>query len=448
MKAFAVMMLALLLGLGPVRAGDGKLPEKLTLAEAMSLAEQRNLSLQAATEDLAKAEASYKKAWSSLLPVASVGLGYTIWDHAATTQMADPSSPDGFRDITIKNQQDLSGDISVSAPLIQPQAWWGVRLGDLGRGQAELSLKNSRQAILLAVAQTFYLALASKRLMDIQSEQIDRAKRHLTVADLRHRSGTGKRLDVIRASTELLDAEDQAQAASTAYDKARDALGSLLGSRDGKTLPIPVEALPLKKPSWDKAEWESKALSQREDLLLGRLAVRLADEQLTQVWLGFLPSLNANWQLSYQFTEPSSFGSVDRSRWFIGLSLNLPLYDHTRYADLDQSRATLRQARIRLDDAEREALLQLRQAQRSHAQTVAQRKVAEEKVALTREALELVESAYINGTGSSLEVTDARRNWRTSEIGLASKVLENQLKLLEWLRLAGEDLRRLTKQSS
>ena len=161
--------------------------------------------------------------------------------------------------------------------------------------------------------------------------------------------------------------------------------------------------------------------------------------------MGFLPSLNATWHLSYQFTEPSSFGSVDRSRWFVGLTLDLPLYDHTRYAQLDEGRANLRQAQAQLADAERQALLEMRQAHRDYLQARKQLQVAESKVELNREALDLTELAYINGTGSSLEVTDARRNWRTAEIGMASQRLASQLKLLEWLRRSGKDFSDLAK---
>ena len=66
---------------------------------------------------------------------------------------------------------------------------------------------------------------------------------------------------------------------------------------------------------------------------------------------------------------------------------------------------------------------------------------ARKKATLAAQSLELAENAYENGTGSSLDVTDARRSSRAAEIDLATKRFGAQLALLTLLRAAGEDMR-------
>lgn len=67
-------------------------------------------------------------------------------------------------------------------------------------------------------------------------------------------------------------------------------------------------------------------------------------------------------------------------------------------------------------------------------------RAAEIKVALAREGTELAQAAYENGTGGSLDVTDARRTQRQAEINLFTSQLDAHLALLELLRLVGADM--------
>ncbi|MBW1810855.1 MAG: hypothetical protein JRJ87_21870 [Deltaproteobacteria bacterium] len=65
------------------------------------------------------------------------------------------------------------------------------------------------------------------------------------------------------------------------------------------------------------------------------------------------------------------------------------------------------------------------------------------KAELASQALRLAESAYENGTGSSLDVTDARRTSRSAEINFSVRRFESQLALLTLLRSVGEDMSKL-----
>ena len=58
--------------------------EPLTLAQAIELADQRNLTLAATRVELERADAQLKLAWSTLFPVASGTLTYTHYDHEET----------------------------------------------------------------------------------------------------------------------------------------------------------------------------------------------------------------------------------------------------------------------------------------------------------------------------------------------------------------------------
>jgi len=421
---------------------DAPLPEGLpqiapgqpmTLERALEMADERNLSLAAIRADLARADAELYMAWAALFPNASGTLTLTHRDHE------DAANVGGTRIVT-RNQDDLAGGLDVSMPLVNAQIWMGIHASKAGEEIAELSVESARQVLLTQVATAYYQALTAKGLVEVQQGQIRSAARYLEVAKTRFRSGVGARLDVLRARADVVRAVDQLRAAVVAFDNARDALGILTGAGG---MPTPVESTEIGAPTVGEDELVEQAVKSREDLELKRAMVELADRQVDVAWMQFLPSLNASWQLTHQFTTPSSFGDQDRTRWAAYLVLSVPIYNQTRYADLDIKRAARDKAQIEAEDAAQQTALEVRQARRDYLSAIDAVRAAQEQAELARETLTLTEAEYIAGTGSSLAVTDARRASREAELNLAIRRFEAQTALLELLRAAGEDMGRL-----
>jgi outer membrane protein TolC len=122
------------------------------------------------------------------------------------------------------------------------------------------------------------------------------------------------------------------------------------------------------------------------------------------------------------------------------LTLSVPLYDQMRYADLDKKRASLKQARLEVQETELKAGLEVRTARRDYVASQKLLKAAREQAVLSYEMLRLTEEAYKTGSGSSLDVTDANRSSRQDIIELAIKTLEHQIALLRLLRAVGRDM--------
>jgi len=444
MKTLAVIFSIGLLARPPAAlAEDPELPPitpgpAITLAEALKLADERNLGLAAARTDIARARADLKYSWALLLPTASGSLGLTHNDHEDTANI-------GGMEMVTRKQDDLRGNLQVNLPLVNARAWLGVGVADIGEEASALAVENVRQTLLLTVAQSFFAALSAGSLIDVHEAQIRASQRHLAIATVRHRSGTGARIDVVRARTELLKAREDLLVAHTALDNSRDALAVLTGVQ-GLPRPTPVETLP--HPPGKEHELSDLAARQREDLKLKRTLLMLADRQLTLSWMSFIPTLNATWQLNQQITDPSSFTDPDQTRWFIGLTLDVPIYDHTRYAELDQQRAALHKAQLEAEDAELQARLEVRQALRSWRKALDLVSTAGERARLAAETVKLAEAAYENGTGNSLDVTDARRTSRQAEIDLTFKRFDAQLSLLELLRKVGLDMSTLARKEA
>lgn len=399
----------------------------LTLEQALRAAGERNLSLRAARAEIERAEADLYRAWAALFPTASGRLTLTRLDEDRTMNF-------GGARITTQQQDSLAGAVEVGVPLIAPSAWMGVRAGRQGQRVAELTVAEARQILLLTVAQAYYQALTAAGMIEVYEGQYRSTARHHEIARVRHVSGVGSRLDVVRARSDLARTREALIGAHTALSDSRDALGTLTGLHG---LPLPVAAPELTPVSTGEEELVREGTVRRDDLKLREALAEAAAVQIDMAWMQFLPSLAASWQLTHQFTGTSS---QDRTGWAAYLVLNVPIYTQTRYADLDRGRAATRKAELETEDARANATLAIRRARRAYLSAVDRVAVAAEQAELARETLELTISEYLAGTGNSLAVTDARRTSREAEIGLVTRRFEAQVALLGLLRATGEDL--------
>jgi len=420
----------------------------MTLVEALDLADRRNVTLSAARLEIEKAQAQLKQSWGLVLPAAQASMQLMQRDHADTFNFADSMPPElldafgisdagGGGETVIMPQQDLGGSLQVGMPLVNVQNWLTIGVAKQGVRVAEASIEDARQQLLLGVSQAFYMATMAGSLIELQEQQARSSAHHLKIARARYEAGTGLKIDVLRAETDLEQARQELLKAHLAYDNARDALGILTGAGG---LPLPVEPPPLASPTGSDADLASTAMAKRADVRAKQELIELADRQLDAAWMQFLPTIDAAWGLDYQFTEPGDMGSQDRSRWAFVFTLTVPIYNHFRYGDLDYKRAALKQATLQAQDTEQNVSLEVRKARRDYLTALSSVEIAENQARLATEALSLVEAAYEAGTGSSLDVTDARRTKAAANVNQVAQRLQAQLALLNLLEAAGEDM--------
>jgi outer membrane protein TolC len=416
--------------------------EPMTLDQALVRADRRNLGLQSARIEIEKAEARLEAAWGGVLPIAQASLQMMHRDHADTVNFTDSlppgSVPEGMGgDMVVMPQQDLKGNVQVLMPLVNAQNWLTIGVAKQGVRLTESTIEEAQQQVLLGVAVSYFVASQFGDLIELNHQQVRSAAHHLRIARARYEAGTGLKIDVIRAETDLAKSRQELLSSHLAYDNARDALGTLAGAEG---LPLPVGRPTLAEPAGGEEQLVSQALAERPSIQAQQQAVELADRALDAAWMQFLPTLNAVWNLDYQFTEPGDLGSTDRSRWAFIFTLSVPIYNHYRYGDLDLKRAELKQAMLNQEDTQNNLSHEVRQLRRDYLNALSSVAIAERQTDLAAEGLALVEAAYEVGTGTSLDVTDARRTKAAADFNLIRTQLEAQIALLTLLQAVGADM--------
>ena len=440
-------MFALLMAL-PAHAAD-----PLDLGEALEATAARNLTLAAVLTELDQAQAQLNQARGLLLPMVQAGAQWTHMDHEETVDfgaamgsifedMGFPVDTGGSDPMVLARQDSLSGSLTASWTMLSPRSWATLRVAREGQDIAELSVDQLRQELLLGTAQAWYASSMTGALVGLQQERVAAAQQQLEVAEKRLAAGAGLRIDVVRARTDLAQAQQDLLGAQLADESARDGLGVLTGLEGA---PEPGEAGEPRLPSAGDEELVAHALTQREDLALARASVDMARASLGLSRSQWLPSVDLAWQGSYAFTEPGEMGSDDPTRWTAVASLTVPLYSHRLVGDNGERQAELRQAELRLEDAERQAAQAVRQALRDQRTSGAAVGLAVERAELAREALQLTETAFAQGAGSSFEVSDARTGLASAEINRLTTELQAELDTLILLRALGSDMLTATR---
>jgi outer membrane protein TolC len=399
----------------------------ITLIDAIQQADSSNRSLSAVRIDLQAAAAKLKDSWSILLPNLYGNLGYTLRDHADTTELNGVT-------VETRAQQEATVGLAASLPLINAQRWMTIDAARAQRDLTTLSVEQTRQELLYTVAEAYYQAATLQRLIAVYAAQSRALERHLETAKARFRSGVGSLVDVRRAETDLVAIREQQIKAVFSLEDTRDALALLIASDEP---PMPVnQPQPIPAP----ARTDEPALNERWDLKVAESTVSLADKQLTAQWMQFVPTLSASWQYAYALTTLDTPRAYDRGRWFAGLVLSVPLFDYTFYPGLQDQRAVLRQATLRLEQQQAAARTEVLQAQRAVEQAKHLVATAQTKARLADDTLELAQTNYINGQGSALTVIDAQRSSQTAHVDLETRRFDLELTKLGLFRAIGKDI--------
>jgi outer membrane protein, heavy metal efflux system len=385
---------------------------RLTLPDALGLAERNNATLQAAAARQDGAVAAGVTARQYPNPELEL--------HAGPIRPRGVGGPDGN---------------AFGFTLAQPLDYANVReararVADSSVDAAEAGVRTVRRLLYAKVKLSFFQILQRQEQARLADEELTVLQQIRDRVNLRVQLGEAPRLDLIRADTELLTARRNRDSARLRTEQARGALAALLGLSGGQrievegTLPRLANVPPLAyirdralktNPDLTQIEAEQRRARARLDL-----ETRLRTPQVT---------LRAGHD-----TEP------DQTRWRLGLSVPLPLFNQRQ----GQIREAL--AETSLADAQFESRRQLLLGELDLAFNgfaLARQQVDAFEGGLLKQAeqtLRVAEAAYRFGERGIFEFLDAQRTLRLVRQDYINALYEARYALLEIERLVGVDL--------
>ena len=202
----------------------------------------------------------------------------------------------------------------------------------------------ARQSLAATAAKSWYLAIETRRLVDLAAQDVELYGELLRLAQIREGAGKVGSLDVVEASASLNESQSQLRKMQALYGEARRNLETLIGRYPGGELEVAPGFVPAPPPV--RAGLPGSLLERRPDLLAAERQVLAAFRTLEASKLALLPSI----------TLTADGGRLD-DRLLSLLNLNPTLF-HTAvqiYVPIYQGGAL--RAQIKISSAQQEQAL-------------------------------------------------------------------------------------------
>ena len=310
--------------------------------------------------------------------------------------------------------------MNLDVKLQLPVFTWGrnsnlIDISKVGESLAEVQKRQQKVSITDQVLRAYYAVLLNQEVIRLRTESVQRAERHLDVAENRFQAGVVPRLEMLRAQVELKNAQSALNEANGNLDKSKIFLAKVIGQSDS---PIAVSgALKFEPVTIQENDIISRAISARSDLEVIRLQQQMSQSQISLARSGNKPNLflfsGYNVVNGFDPMNPEKF--VDN--YNVGVQLAVPLFDGFATSHKVQQ-AKLQYEQMQVQELEIKDLVQMQIRQAVIALRQSEEKITTQKenITLAKEALQVAERQYRNGLVSSIEVLDAQHTLSQSEL--------------------------------
>ncbi len=297
--------------------------------------------------------------------------------------------------------RNYMGGIEAGIPLFTGFALSNAaKMGELGVEAAQSGYERARSGITFKLTYQWLTVLLRSRLAALAAESVRAAEEELKTAQMLKDKGMVLGSDYYGAEAILSTLKGYRLNWERALELEQEKLGIAVG------LPGGVSALGrLAAPAYadERGALAASAAGRRDIRALEKMA-EISEISAQQQKNSVLPAVEAfgTWEVNSE--SLSDF----RDNRLLGVRFTLPIGDPAYFAKQETSRAEASMARSRLDEARRQASLELAEAMNNYRAARESLPVAKETLEKASQSLELFRPLYRQGRQSVLEVLRAQ----------------------------------------
>jgi outer membrane protein TolC len=410
----------------------------LTLADAVKRGLEYNLGAITAANGNTAAAAQRIQALSALLPSISMG--------ASVTGAQVNLSAYGFS-FNVPPGSNFSVP-SVVGPYSYSQAQVSVNMSVLDfvnrrnlqaarelEHSSQLSAKDARELIVLAVGGSYLQAIATAARIESQRAQVANAQAVYDQAVVRKDAGTNARIDVMRTLVELQTQKQRLNTLDSDFRKQKLSLARAIGLPLDRDVALSQPLSSASVPVPDAPEAIQRAFQHRSDLRAAEAQVRAAERVLAAARAERLPSLTFSGDYGVLGASPVSTHGV----FTVTGAVNVPIWLGGRVkGDIQEAEASLHQRQAELADQRGQVEQDVRTSLIELQTAIGQVQLAQNNRDYAAETLREARDRFSLGVGTTVEVVQAQQQVAAAESDYVSSVLALNLARLTLARALGE----------
>ena len=402
-----------------------------TLPDLYRLALERAEKIKVSEQDVVLAALDKDKAVAGLMPRISGFASHTQYSREITNDWGGLVQPKHSGTWGAKAEEQLS---------LSMREITAVRMAKKGVEKGMLDLDNVKEEYLQEVAAGYYEVLKSQKGLEIAEANLKRLDAYRLAAQKRVQFGEAPRTILLRAESELSNAQAERIKAENDLAVNKAVLARMTGIETDYCL-VPEAEKP--QPIPPLAELRSAAHKQRADLRALEYEKQIAEQNISYLRGQHWPSINLSGGSQMSHQNPSD-EDLNRESLYGTFSLNIPIFQGGMVkADVAQALARLRQAELKYQDLKKNIDVQVETAYRDVVSQQAMLKYLEDQRTYTNENYHALVRQFELGLASNLDVVDANALLVTSEQKLAQAKCECQVSLVRLKKAAGIFLKEL-----
>ena len=380
---FSLLLISLSLGAiaqDTITISKNELLEKVT---------DKNLQIKIAEKTLAGAKADYNESNSLFLPKISAS-------HTAmmTTNplMAFGSklnqeilTPADFNPALLNDPdktENYATRIEVLQPLINIDGLYGRKAAKSKMEAFDLQLERTKEYLELEVNKAFMQLQLAYKAVEVLEKANTTAQANLKLIENYNKQGLLQKTDLLSVQVRVNEVKNQLQYAKSNVQNASDYLAFLLDESNENKVYKPLEVI---ENTIEISTFETQLSANRKDVLAMDKSVEAYEKMAKMSQMNFLPRLNAFG--SYEMYDTQLFQTGAKG-YTIGAQLSWDIFDGYKSIGKHQkAKAEFQKAEVEAKQYKAQSQLELNQTNRQLAD-------AENKVNLTKLALEQAQEAY------------------------------------------------------
>ena len=421
MKSFILFAIVVCVS-APAQAPPEK--ETVTLGEAVRLALDRH-------PDVGKARAAADALKGKIREVRSQALP-DVRITADGTRMRDPSLlnasgldkfPPELRDALVPSPVNLFDySLTVKQPIYTAgKVGTALRIASVEAEGAQADIDRAEQDLSLEVVKAYYGLLWAQQYRDLVAATQEQRKLHAGMARTRFQNGVATEVDVLRSEVAVSNGAPDLLRADNAIRQAR----ALLNYYMVRPIDFPTKtSTAFQEKPWEESNLDTlirEAERGRPEMHRLRIAESSAEQQVQLAKAENRMRADATASYGIIARLPKNLIDPLYSRWSVGISFTLPVFDGFKRSGLVwQATAGQRAARLEREKVDQQIRLGLEQGLdeiKATGETIA---AARANIAQAERVLSMTQDNYKYGAATTLDIVDAQTALTVARTNLLS----------------------------
>ncbi len=406
-------LLVLALVAGPAAMAQQRI--SLSLPEAQQYAIEHNRTLQNASIDVQKAQASRWQTIASMLPQVSAGVSYSNMMGYKMDLGAMQISMPPYATFNVQTAVGLSGASIV-----------GLQIANISRKMADITLEKSEKEIADQVETLYFSALVTEETISLLEKNLDSMRRLHDITQTSVDVGVAEQTDADQLQVQVATMESTISTTRRSLEMIYNSLRLQLCLDDDVdiTLTQGIDDLLNLQTTSDLLASEFD-IENNYDYRLLKESTELARKQIALTGWSNGPTVSVYHQYNgrHNFSDEPTMNMTPPN--MLGAQLNIPLFTSGKtYAAVKDARLAYQKQLNTLEDTELALNVQYRQLVYNLRSAIEKYSIQKQNVDVANRVFDNIAKKYEHGVASSLDVTNAGTNLITAQSSYVQSLLE------------------------